>query len=178
MSASQFDTCGELVIQRFGQGIKLLRPEQANPFKKPVTVSQLLAMPCHVYFMDTQSVVKNINERTVISFNLRSTTDSIGITVRDVAEKKSAERSLMFDRQVVNNDNFVIEDEIYTRLDGISFPMLSIKFPWYEVNTHKLIGIFGFSIMLDKTWGCSVSDTMKMLIETGLLQSISMVRLP
>lgn len=169
MHTHPFDTYGDLVIQRFHQGIQLVSPDKVGLFQKAITIDSMINMPFHVYFMDTQSVVQKLNERTAISFNLVSTTDAIGITVRDVAKKKSAERSLMVDRAVVSSNTMLIKDELYTRLDGVSFPMLSIKFPWYNIQ-HQLIGIFGFSIMIDKKWGCSLGDSMTMLMQTGLLQ--------
>jgi DNA-binding CsgD family transcriptional regulator len=164
------DISGDLVIQRFRQGIQLVNPDKMDLFQKPITVERMASMPFHVYFMNTKSVVQKLNERTAISFNLLSTTDAIGITVRDVAKKTSAERSLMVDRAVVETNAMLVKDELYTRLDDISFPMLSMKFPWYDIQ-HKLIGIFGFSIMIDKKWGCSLADSMTMLMQTGLLQT-------
>lgn len=96
--------------------------------------------------------------------------DAIGLTARDFATKKSAERSIFYDRMVVNDNTMIIKDELYTRLDGIDFTTLSFKFPWYD-SKNKIIGVFGFSMLLDKKWGISLADSMMLITQTGLLQS-------
>lgn len=158
----------DMIIQRFGQGIKLIPPEKAGS-QQQITISSMLPMPIHVYLMNTESVLQTFNERGASTFGLLSSKDAIGLTARDLATKKTAERSIFFDRMVVNDNTMIIKDELYTRLDGIDFTTLSFKFPWYDYE-NNIIGIFGFSMLIDQKWGISLADSMLLITRTGLLQ--------
>lgn len=52
----------DMVVQRFGQGVKLIPPEKAGS-QQQITISRLLPMPFHVYLMNTESVLQTFNER-------------------------------------------------------------------------------------------------------------------
>lgn len=167
---SCLDIHNEMIIQRFGSGVKLIDTENAKRSKQHISVGAMLPMPVHVYFMNTESVLQTLNKRGVTTFNLSSDKDFIGRTARDFSSKETAERSIAHDRMVVNDNKMIIKDELYIRLDGINFSTLSFKFPWYD-NKNKMIGIFGFSFLLDEKWGISLAESMMLIAQTNLLRS-------
>lgn len=59
----------------------------------------------------------------------------------------------------------VILEENFIRADEVSFPAISIKFPWYN-SDHKIIGAFGFSIVIGTH---SLADSLMLVAKTGLL---------
>lgn len=69
------DTSGELVIQRFGNGVKLFKPESVS---KGTTVSNILKLPCNVHFLNRESVIQNINETSVVVCGFPSVKEAIG----------------------------------------------------------------------------------------------------
>ena len=59
------DTSGELQLQRYGNGIKLIAPEAANSIysnNKKYHVAEILQFPFNVYFLNTESIVQIGNE--------------------------------------------------------------------------------------------------------------------
>lgn len=159
----------EMTIQRAGQGIVLVESDKNNRPDNALCIEKLMKMPFHMYFMDRYSVLQKFNERGAISFNLNHYNDAIGLSARDLSSRETAESSIANDRMVINNNQFLIKDEHYTRLDQMDFTTLSIKFPWYQDN--KTRGVFGVSFLLDSKWGISLSDAMNHVIHTGLLDS-------
>jgi DNA-binding CsgD family transcriptional regulator len=169
------DISNELIIQRTGQGIFLARPEETIS-NSIIKIADLQGMPFHVYFMNLDSALLKFNERGAITFNLTHADDVIGRTVRTFASKESAERSIANDHLVANNKALLVKDELYTRLDQIDFSTLSFKFPWYD-RQNKVVGIFGFSLLIDKKWGVSLGDSMRLILQTGLLEPRQLTQL-
>jgi DNA-binding CsgD family transcriptional regulator len=162
-------------LSRFGQGVKLNPADHAKHSRGQLSLTKLYEMPFNVYFMNTESAVQTSNEMVLKTFNILSMEDAIGITVREVAKKESAEFSLLHDSEIMNTQRMIIKDELYTRLDEVTFPMLTIKSPWYDEN-NRLTGIFGMSLMIDKEWGVSLADSIHLLTQTGLLQPETQVQ--
>lgn len=163
----------QLMIQRCQQGIKLVKPDQLNPFKKSIAMNDLFNVPFHVYFSDAYSVIQKISESTRNSYDILSLTDVNGKTVEHVMEKNAADYCIWHDQTVVDSNSVIIKDQVCTRFDGISYPILTIKFPWLDID-NTLLGIFGCSIIVDKKWGVSLADSMSLLAQAGLLQAESM----
>lgn len=164
------DTSNELILQRVGAGIKLIKPNQANDSNSMPTVSSLLKLPLHVYFINTNSVIQNMNEETVKNCGYKSIKYVIGKTVHHLCEKSTADFSIKHDTAVMNENKMKIEEENFIRLDGIDFQALSIKFPWYD-NDEKIIGVFGCSFLIGTGMPHSVAESLTLLSEAGLLGS-------
>jgi DNA-binding CsgD family transcriptional regulator len=160
----------DLIIQRFNQGVKLIQPNKAEPFKKHIPLSDMLSMPFHVCFMNQQSALEVFNESILKTYNILSESDAIGITARDVAIRETADICIHHDNIVINTNQAIIKDELHTRLDGYNIPTLAYKFPWYN-DDHQVIGVFGLSILLDQKYGVSLAASMNFLAQTGLLQT-------
>ncbi len=165
-----------LFIQHSNQGVKLINPDEVNPFKKHTALSEMLRMPFHVYFVDRESTTQLLNQASMDSFNIMSRRDIRGLSAWDVAKKESAAKAIYHDSLVFKSKKILIKDELYSSLNGLEMPLLSFKFPWLN-SSNQLIGIFGFSIALGPG-GASLAKSMSLLIQTGLLQSESQNFLP
>lgn len=173
MQTNHQDTSNELIIQRFGQGIKLIHPEHALKLSGALRIGDLLPMPFHVFFNDLDSVLQKFNERGAATFNINHCNDAIGLTAFDIMNKETANICISHDQIAINKNINIIKDELYTRHDDIDISALTIKFPWYN-ERNKIIGIFGLSCLLDKKWGTSLADSLSLIHQTGLLQSSHM----
>ena len=122
------------------------------------------------YFLNTESIIQNINEHTIITSGYLSVKDTIGKTVRIAAKKKAADFSLAHDALVVETNQLKIAIESFVRIiDDASFSAMSIKFPWYDQD-NKIIGIFGCSLVPDAKYGpFSLAEPLSLLMQTGLL---------
>ncbi|MBA2656571.1 MAG: PAS domain-containing protein [Tatlockia sp.] len=161
-----------LIIQQFNQGVRLISPQQVNPLKKHIALSDMLKMPFHVYFVNKESATQLLNPASLQSFNIMSLKDTQGLTAWDVAKKESAAKAIYHDGLVLQSQKTLIKDELYSSLNGLEMPLISFKYPWFNSN-RELIGIFGFSIALDNQGGMSLAKSMKLLSQTGLLQAES-----
>lgn len=168
------DLNDELMIQRTNQGVTLVRPENSLS-KSSIKIGDLMVMPVHVYFMNLESTLLKFNERGAMTFNLQYANDVLGKTVRYFASKETANNSIFNDHLVATNKTLLIKDELYTRLDEVDFITLTFKFPWYD-NRNKLIGIFGFSLLVDNKWGISLGDSTALILQTGLLATSQLTR--
>lgn len=168
---TQYDISNELIIQRYSQGVKLLPPNNVNPFKHGVSVDDMLHMPFHVYFLDVDSIIKRVNEPTIKTFNFLSTTDMVGRTVRDLTSKRTAEIVLAHNRVVLKANQMAINEEKAIIVEkNIPIKFLSMKFPWYDKN-NQLKGIFGCSINITNMCGALLADSLSLLIQSGLMQT-------
>lgn len=159
-----------LIIQQHNQGVKLIKRDNGCGLKKQISFNEIINMPFHIYFMNTESELQVFNEPGLKSFNILSESDVIGKNAFQVVEKETAELSIRNDRIAMKTRKLIIKDELYTRLDGYTFPMLSYKFPWFG-DDNKILGVFGFSIPLDLQRGISLAHSMNLLTQTGLLPS-------
>lgn len=169
------DTDDELLISRHKGGIKLIKPDEitASPTScKQLTghnVGSMLALPINIYFLNTDSVIQNINETTIATCGYKSVKDTLGKTVRIAAKKESAEFSINHDRKVLEANGMKIAEESFTRqTDDIHFHALSFKFPWYDHN-DKRIGVFGCSIVIGDQGVYPLADSLSLLTQTSLL---------
>jgi len=177
----EYDTSSELVIQRFGPGIKLIRPEKVSSslHENMLSVDKMLSMPLNVYFVNRQSVLQNLNKETQENAGFDSIQSAVGKTVAIAATKETTKITLDHDQTVFRTSTMQIRDEIYTRLiDNLQFTSINAKLPWFD-NENKIIGVFGFSIILSAdenlTEKCSLtasfSKIFEMIMPYGLLNS-------
>lgn len=156
------DTSEKLLVQRCGSGVRLVEP---NKKLAAPSVSHLFEMPFNVYFLDTESVIQNMSDRTAQVCGFQGRKDAIGKTARTVSKKESAEFSIRHNNDVISSNSIVIKDEHFMRLDDFEFRDIAIKFPLLNKD-RSIIGVFGCSILLD-----SLAQSFDLLMKTGLLNS-------
>lgn len=176
------DTSNELLLYRFGQGIKLIRPDRTNAHKKLLhfgynthyTVGSLLEFPFCVYFGNTDSESINLNEAMVELAGFDSRHYAIGKTLRAVYSRKTADQINKNNIAIMKNNQIHIIDEEATRLlDDQFLSGISIKIPWYD-DDHKVIGLFGFSIALGIH---SFANALSSIAKLGLLNLESQAKI-
>lgn len=171
------NTDDELLIQRYKSGIKLLKPDEINSLHAPHrqlimhNVGTMLALPINVYFLNSDSVIQNINETTIATCGYKSVKDTLGKTVRIAAKKESADFSINHDRKVLETNVMKIAEESFSRKsDEIHLHAISFKFPWYNYD-NKIIGVFGCSIVIGDQAVYPLADSLSLLTQTGLLSA-------
>lgn len=165
---NSFDNSDELLVQRWRNGVRLIKPDNFKSHSDkisfiPPSVKKLFEMPFNVYFLNRESVIQNMSDKTASICGFHGIKDAIGNTARAVSRKESAEFSIRHNNEVISRNSVVIKDEHFLRLDDFEFRDISIKFPLLN-EEEKIIGVFGCSIILD-----SPAQALKSLFETGLL---------
>ncbi len=166
-----FDAKHELLIQPFRRGIKLVRPDSIENNSRFKTLEQVLNLSANIYLINTNSVIEEINEQTIITAGFRSVKKAIGQTSLAAATQESAEFEFRHDRAVISSRQMIMKDELYIRQDGISWSSLAIKLPWYY--DEQLIGVFGCTIVLDKPHATSLADILAQIAGIGILAPVS-----
>lgn len=157
----------ELVLQRCGQGVKLTPPPLQQPRPHAATVDRIMQLTMNFYFMDSDSVMLKMNERTAETSGYLSARDAVGKSIRDVSRQASIHEILYNDQLVANSISTLIKTETYTNHLDNEMTALSIKFPWFDGN--KIAGIFGCSILLNHPHSPDLSESLSMLMQHGLL---------
>lgn len=167
------DTSNELLVHRYGNGIKLVRPDEIIEKNKLFaqsshqTVADLMQMPMGVYFDNPEIIIQNINDLNAEACGFNSVEDAVGKGLFDVFKKDTATYIVNNDKEVIETNQMQIIEEEYLRKDDNSIQSLSIKFPWYGSN-NEIIGLLGFSIMLGRQ---SLAESLLHLTKLGLLNS-------
>lgn len=160
------DISSEHVIVPWSNGIKLADPHSfPQESIRSRTVRAMLKKSIHIYFMDLESKLTDINEETVINCGYISTSDALGRTARDVAKKDSAEQLIENDRNVIRFCKPQITDDVFDGFNDAFYNSLTMKFPWYG-NHNQLIGVFGCSILLNKH---SLAESLTQLAQLGII---------
>jgi DNA-binding CsgD family transcriptional regulator len=160
------DTSEELQVQRYGNGIKLIAPEQAVN-RSATTIRSLMQLPFSVYFLDTDSVAQNMNEANAQFLGVQSVKDGIGKTLFSALKKQSARHKINHDQAVMNENKIKIFEDSSICKDGSIIHSLSIKSPWYD-SGDKIIGIMGCTILLGKH---ALAESLEKITELGLLNA-------
>ena len=164
------DTSKELLIRNNSYGIQLLRPETVSRHEREqlYKVAHVLDMPFCVYFMDTESVLKNVNDYSASSCGFISTGDAVGRSARDIATKQSADVIINHDKMVLEQKKMIVQDEPFQQLEhSIVRPSVAFKFPLLNEEMN-LVGLFGCSIVLNDQQS-SFANAINLLIQLGLL---------
>lgn len=169
MSSSKNETHPDFIVFPARGGVKLIKPlysaQETHTFP---SVKQLFNLKLHIYFLNTDSVIQNINEETIKNCGYLSLKDTINKSVRVAAKSETAELTILHDKNVLTAEKMIISEENFIkRIDDESFHAVSIKYPWYN-QSDKIIGIFGCSF-IPSIHG--LSAPLKSLIETGLFNS-------
>ncbi len=162
------DTSSELIVERFNQGVKLISPN-SRINSDANSVSTIMQLPLNVYFINTESVIQNINEHTIKTSGYLSVNDSIGKTVKVAAKKEAAAFSLAHDALVLRTNKTQIAFESFIRkVDNVAFSAMSIKYPWYNED-NQLIGVFGCSLIPKEDDPFSLIKPLSLLLQLDLL---------
>ena|SRR3990167_193833 len=172
MSAKLLDTSNELLIYRYKNGIKLLKPFDSicdrNEHFTQHTVKSMLAMPFSVYFDNHNAVIQRLNSHNVELCGFDSEKQATGKSYFKRFTTNTAHTLIQYDRESMINETTKIYEEIiqYDNQDETQ-RLLSVKMPWYSTE-NKVIGLFGCCINLDKSL---IAGFLTSMTEMGLFNT-------
>ena len=147
MRINSIDTSEELLVHRFRNGIKLVKPNEKQchdfmGYDTNYTVKSVLQLPCSVYFDDNNGIIQKLNEPNVELCGYDSTYNAIGKKYYQYISRDSI-------LPLRNNDQNALKNDVPEFIDEEirSEKYLSIKMPWYG-RDNESIGLFGFSIKI------------------------------
>ena len=163
-------------IYRFQNGIKLIN-QSPSPlssleglYATTHTVASILALPFNFYFLNLQGKTELMNEECALICGFDSVEKSIGKSLFDVSEQKSAKNLIDNCLDVINSQAVKVFEEENLRKDGLGLDFLTIKCPWYDTGT-TIIGVFGCSIVLGKH---KLASSLSEIIELGLFNTMQL----
>lgn len=173
-STKNHDISDELLIYRFENGIKLIRPEEAQKYNNyklthdiGPSVASVLNLPLSIYLLDMQGNTRKMNHEGAFVCGFQSTSDSIGKSLYEVSKTDSANLLINNCTDVIVSNKIKLFDEENTRKDNTKNQFLSIKSPWYD-DQCNIIGTFGCSIVLGKH---PLADSLSLLKQLGFLSN-------
>jgi len=163
------DTNNELILHRFGNGVKLIKPvERSNPpcsiLNAEPTVEDILKTDFHSYFLNIEGAVQNMNEAGASAFGIDSIKSFLGKEILKLIPHDYAAQIKKNDRQVMTTNKTLIFEEEFMFKENI-FNALTIKFPWYGED-NKIIGLFGCTIEIGKQ---PLVNALTKVMQMGLL---------
>lgn len=163
---TNIDLSNELLFQRFGQGVKLIKPKPIEPGCS-LRIADILNMPIHTYFTSRDGKIENINDLCAISAGYHSAKELIGKSLYDIPNVKHEHTDLIVinNQEVMKSNRLKFIEEHVNKEDGSEIQTLSIKLPWYD-SDDKIIGIFGWSILIGQQ---PLAQTLSSLMQLGLL---------
>jgi DNA-binding CsgD family transcriptional regulator len=167
MIRTTIDASEQLLFQRFGHGIKLIKPKSAHA-NKSLIVDDVLRMPINIYFSNSNGITEKCNEVCAFSCGYDSINEAIGKSPFDSPNVKREYNLLCIrnNREIMASNRLkFIEEEVY-RTDDSGFQTLSIKLPWYD-GDNKTIGIVGCSIVIGQQ---PLAESLSTLMQLGLLK--------
>lgn len=174
------DLSDELLVYRFGNGIKLLKPDHFKKMEQDLgrytqhTIGSLLKLPICSYFDNLDIIIQKTNELNAEACGFNSASAGKGKTVFDIFSKDLAQYIFDKDSEMLHANRTQIIEEEGSRVDDIQYQALSFKFPLYGDNAH-ILGMFGFSVMLGKQ---PLSQSILQIASLGLLNNTSPSILP
>lgn len=174
------DTSKELVIKPIKNGVKLIRPHRTilKMHISLVTIGQMFQEDYHVFFLDKNSVIQNINDAAINNSGFPPLKRTIGKTVDIILNEQEAHRIKQNDLIVVKQDKMHIFEESFIKpISGFSMSILTFKFPWYNEN-NEIIGIFGCSTTISSGIAKFLEDIQKLgLLISNQFNSLSDINL-
>jgi len=165
------DTSKELLLQRYGKGLRLVRPDRIS--RKNTTGYSLSAMaeiPLNFYLYDLDNHVQFSNEQNTRLCGWDSSKEFLGKHVSQLIETKSANQLIHNNRMIQKANAFKIIDEYLIQPDSMHFNALTLKFPWLN-DKNRVIGIIGFSIPFMQDDKASLAPSLSLLVTMGLLNA-------
>lgn len=146
-----YDIDAELLIVPHGNGIRLLRPDKvlALDGQNYMSLQEAYALPCNIFFMDTENKLRGINELGCKALQHESEKVLIGKTIERVVTKSSADSIEYNNKEVIIQNKKKIVDELpeFKNKLGLNQHYLTIKVPWYN-DKNQTLGVFGTAILL------------------------------
>ncbi|CDZ78575.1 two component system sensor kinase SsrB [Legionella massiliensis] len=158
----------ETAIVPYKSGLKLLKP--SKPFPK-IQLNDLLALRMSVYFLDAESTTYCMNEYGANLCGFDSARDSVGRTLKDVADLESANQLMQNSRSICRMNRVQVFEERLLNNKGAEQAIFSIKFPWFNQD-NQLLGSAGFSFNLQTE---SMLSSLRQLRELGLFNQLTML---
>jgi DNA-binding CsgD family transcriptional regulator len=125
-----------------------------------------LQLPLCVYFGNTESEGERINELMAEAAGFNSSTHAKGKTVRAVYTSKTANLIIENDNMIMKANQIKIIEEDAVRKENFNhLSCLSVKMPWYGCD-NKVIGLFGFSILMGKQ---PLAESLTLIANLGFL---------
>lgn len=164
----------DFFIRRHGPGIQLNRPKKDSLILgSALRLTNLMQLPIHIYFLDYDSNIQNLNEITLKNCGFDSLRSVVGKNISINSKKETAVFSMHHDQEVLRLQQMIIKEQNYERLDDFYFQTVSFKFPWYDEDNH-ILGLFGCSIVLNNnTNSIGLVESLNALTQTGLFGSTS-----
>jgi two-component system aerobic respiration control sensor histidine kinase ArcB len=118
-------------------------------------------LPCHIYWksLDGSFIESNYNNRN--DFGFPNKKDFIGLTDYQIFSKEQADQVTIFDKEVIQKGETLVQEEVLTNSDGTKSVYLSYKSPLRDKN-NIIIGLSGISVDVTQA-NNKISHQLKML---------------
>ena len=168
MNRLKTDLSDHLLFQRYGSGIKLIKPKYIQA-SSSLTLMDILSLPINVYFSNSDGVTEKCNEECAMLSGYDSANQAIGKSIYDTpdASIELAELCVKNNKTVMTSNKLLCVEENLFHADGFGSQALSIKLPWYD-SEDKTIGIFGCSIVINQQ---PLAPALSTLMQLGLLKT-------
>ena len=162
----------EFLLVKHGLGVRAVRPNSAKRVANAGSnLNELLSLPFHTYFMNTESGSHYLNDYTLAAFGWESNTKIRDKTVVDLwGKSEETLHVLEHDKEVIVNQQIKIYEENVIWDNGESYPSLSVKLPWYSEN-NKVMGLLGISLTLGKPDSTPLARFLTTITQLGLLNN-------
>lgn len=153
------------LLEKYASGVRLSDCKTDKPNSR--RINNIVNFPFPVYFQDEDHKTILCNEVCVEELGFDSIKECIGKEWHRPFYSQSVRGSMMIDKQVTENQEYIIAESFNIRKDNSLVPTLSFRMPLYQ-NNGKQIGLFGCSIVINKH---SLSEAITLLQSHGFLNS-------
>lgn len=170
-SQQAFDTHNELLVQRYRDGITLVKPSSDGTDYPKNSVASIFRLPFAAYFLDSASHFIDTNSEAAVLVGRESVSEMQGCTSANFCSREFSDKLFAIDNSIVLNQTSRLIEETGFRSDDFLIQCISLKLPWY--HDDKIIGLLGFSINSDTDSLPKFANNMLQLISTGLLGNVA-----
>mgnify|MGYP003645808324 CR=1 FL=1 len=167
------DTNKNLVVARYKQGIRLVKPDSSAEGAL-CSVASIFDLPVPAYFYDTDSNFIKTNEKLAKMVAAESAADVQGRNPSAFCSREFSEKIFAIDENVIRNQSMAMVEEVGHRSDEFLIQCMSLKLPWY--HDDKIVGLLCFSIHTDNHSLSEFSGRMSCLLATGLMGSTTHIQ--
>ncbi len=162
-----FDTSRELLLQRYRQGVKLIKPIKFDEEEASRSILKLYTMPFNSYFFDSECRFVDCSSTAAALLGVQSVRDLLKRTPNQFTSRNLG--SLIVDNNiaVMKSAAMKVIEEAGEIKNGLNAHALSFKYPWY--HNDQVIGLFGCSIQIDVNSLSDLDMNLSCLMSTGLL---------
>lgn len=137
----------EYHIQKWGNGVKLVHPEQLVKTNLSRSLHDASKQPLSLCLLDTDSIILGINELGADMGGFISEKDVVGKSLFDLFERKNADALRQHDLTILNTNKICIAEQQTINNRNEKKNHLTIDAPWYD-HSDRLIGMIGFSTVI------------------------------